>query len=92
MQTRIIRILSCRVVLPATIRLCLGTDGWEIVVGRHASAVEHYAAAELQRYLYQLSGTLFRSNRKRPATGNPPWSLGKCEPTPCSSDWSARAN
>ena len=30
----------------------------DIYVGTNASELERYAAAELQRYLYQLSGTL----------------------------------
>ena len=28
-----------------------------IVIGQHASAIEQYAARELQRYLYQVSGS-----------------------------------
>ncbi len=36
----------------------LGGEAGEIVIGGKASPLEHYAAAELQRYLYELSGTL----------------------------------
>ncbi len=60
MRTTIIRILSCALFSLPLPGLCLGADGWEIVVGRQAPAVERYAAAELQRYLYQLSGTLLK--------------------------------
>src|ERR1022692_4450407 len=41
-----------------------------IVIGANASALEHYAARELQRYLYQVSGSFLaietaRSEEKR---------------------------
>ena len=57
-------------------------DGAIIVIGTKATAVEHYAAKELQRYLYQLSATLPKitsdtDNRRWPA-----FVLGQAETNP----------
>ena len=57
MQVIVATILLSSFSLTATLS-CLGADGAIIVIGTKATAVEHYAAKELQRYLYQLSATL----------------------------------
>src|SRR5664279_5398894 len=44
-----------------------GVDkGARILVGQNASAMEQYAARELQRYLYQVSGSLLPVETARP--------------------------
>ena len=60
MRTTIFRTLSCALLSLLLSAGSLEAENWEIVVGRHASAMEQYAAAELQRYLYQLSRTLLQ--------------------------------
>jgi hypothetical protein len=59
--------------------LSRGAENWEIVVGRHASATEHYAAAELQRYLYQLSGALLEIKTETSANRQPAFVVGQVE-------------
>src|ERR1035437_3312002 len=46
--------------LPAADRSC------HIVIGQHASAIEQYAARELQRYLYQVSGSFLNIEAATP--------------------------
>ena len=75
MRTTIFRTLSCALLSLLLSAGSLEAENWEIVVGRHASAMEQYAAAELQRYLYQLSRTLLQI--KAETAGRPATRLGR---------------
>ena len=81
MRMIVAKILLSSLFLAAT-RPCLGADGPLIVIGAKATSIEHYAARELQRYLYQLSATLpeiaFATDNRR----GPVFLLGRAETNP----------
>jgi hypothetical protein len=49
-------------------RLSAADRGGHIFIGGEASAIEQYAARELQRYLYEVSGTLLPIERAKPGS------------------------
>ena len=77
MRRTIIRTLSCALFSLCLPAFCFGAEDWQIVVGRHAPAIEHYAAAELQRYLHQLSGTLLEIRSDETDNGQPAFVVGQ---------------
>jgi hypothetical protein len=77
MQMTIFRTLFCVLFCLLLSGLCRGAENWEIVVGRDASATEHYAAAELQWYLCQLSGTLLEIKTETSADRQPAFVVGQ---------------
>ena len=60
----------------------LPTTDAEILVGAQASELEQYAAKELQRYLYQLSGTLLKIRSGEREIGKPSFVIGTVESSP----------
>ncbi len=55
--------------LVVSVTQLFGADkGGHIFIGREASAIEQYAARELQRYLYEVSGTLLPVETARPGS------------------------
>jgi hypothetical protein len=54
----------------------------EILIGRNAGPLETYAAKELQRYLYQLSGSLLEINENSRAVRKPSFVIGRTASNP----------
>ncbi len=54
----------------------------EILIGAKASELEQYAAKELQRYLYQISGTLLKIRSGQQEIGKPSFVIGTAESNP----------
>jgi hypothetical protein len=74
-----------RVKLFTTVAACIllsATAGGQILVGAKASTMEVYAAKELQRYLYQISGTQLELRRGEEKIRHPSFLLGRPESNP----------
>jgi hypothetical protein len=63
LQATLLALVTLSVSLP---RLPAADSNGHIVIGEKASAIEQYAARELQRYLYQVSGSLLAIEVARP--------------------------
>jgi hypothetical protein len=56
--------------------------GGDIIIGTQASDLEQYAAKELQRYLYQLSGTFLEIRRAQKDFAKPCFIIGQTQTNP----------
>ncbi len=74
--------ISALVLLALLPSLVLPKVRGEILIGRNAGPLEAYAAKELQRYLYQLSGSLLEINENTRVVRKPSFIIGRTATNP----------